>query len=350
MSQQLDLANFIESKVRMSEFMHFNPDVGVDGIQFIGLPGSGKTSFAQLVCKDLIKDKGENIFMGGDRFCEFRHFFRYPRIIKKITLFLPDNQDLYFHNIPALKNKQPDDKLIREKYGINFESIIINLDDLDVKDFLNSQTEKEIFVIYDNHYQGEYLWKRAELWKNITRQLLERTVLIDDTAITTLYNEAGILWQEGASGKHWKEVNNFSEILVECRKGLVRPIFLSQLETEISHDIRKKLMWKCYRLGATSRQAPAPVRTAAPFLSRSAYILMCGGMYSIGNQTPKLSELKSKWKVIPTGKLRIEEENNKEENKIVNIVKSLSKHDFTQTEIGSIVSLTQPRISQILAS
>lgn len=291
----------------MKEWKHFNPDVGVDGIHFIGLPGSGKTSFAQLICKDLIKEKGENILLSGDRFCEWRHFLRYPRIVKKIVLFIPDNHDLFYYLIPYdEENNKPDDNAISEKYGLEFESKRVNLDKFDIKDYLKNDTEKTVFAIYDNHYKGRYLWKRAELWKRITNQLLDRTVLLEQ-AITTLYNEGGILWQEGASGEHWKETNEYAEISVENRKGFVRVVVLSQLETEVYHPIRKKLLWKCYRLGTVSRLAPRAVQKAAPFQSRSAYILMYGGLYSIGNQTPKLTELKDKWKIIPQGDLKIEE-------------------------------------------
>jgi len=304
--KNLDLGNFIESKVRIDKFKHFDPDVGVDGIQFIGLPGSGKTFFAQLICKDLIKERKENILMSGDRFCEFRHFFRYPRIIKKITLILPDNQQLHKFGMPSLKD-------LNDEYnskGLKFEIVKTSLDEFNINSYLRTIPRGEIFVIYDNHYQGKWLWKRAELWKNITKQLLERTVLLIDESITTLYNEAGILWQEGASGQHWKEINEYSEIVVECRKGLVRPIYLSQLETEIFHPIRKKALWKVYRLGTTSKLTPSSVRKTAPFQSRSAYILMYGGMFRIGNQTPKLSSLKDTWKIIPIGEPEIKESTN----------------------------------------
>lgn len=320
-----DLKGFIESKVRMNEFKHFNLEVGVDGIQFIGLPGSGKTSFAQLICKDLMKELGENILMSGDRFCEFRHFFRYPRIVQKITLFLPDNQELYFHNIPT-------EQELNNRYnakGLVYEVIKINLDEFNINKYLTNETKANLFVIYDNHYQGKYLWKRAELWKRITKQLLERTVLLD-CAITTLYNEAGILWQEGASGKHWQEINDYSEIIVECRKGLVRVILLAQLETEIYHPIRKKMLWKCYRLGTTSKFAPKSVRSSAPFQSRSAYILMYGGMYLIGNQTPKFTELKETWKIIPIGEPVIEEDENIQEGKYPIMLKAqlMKEHNY----------------------
>ncbi len=205
----------------------------------------------------------------------------------------------------------PDDKLITKQYAKNygfiFETKVVDLNKFKITDYLTNETEKTVFAIYDNHFQGQHLWRRAELWKNITKQLLERTVLLNQS-ITTLFNEGGILWQEGASGNHWKLINEYSEIIVECRKGLVRVMILSQLETEIMHTIRKKLLWKCYRLGTTSKMVPIPVRKATPFQSRSGYILMYGGMYSIGNQTPKLSELSEIWKIIPIGDPVIEEE------------------------------------------
>ena len=349
--KQLDLGSFIESKVRMEKFRNFDLKVGVDGAQFIGLPGSGKTSFAMLICKDLIKDRGENILMSGDRFCEFRHFFRYPRFVKKIYLFLPlpEIQTLHFHNIPHVENK-PIDYAISKKYGIPFESIFVDYETFNINEYIKEDLTSTVFAIYDQHFQGKFLYKRAELWKRITKQLLERVELLD-VAITTLFNEAGILFQEGASGKHWKEINEYSEIVVENRKGLVRPIYLSQLETEMVHTIRKKMLWKCYRLGTTSAKGvPLAVQRAAPFQSRSAYILMYGNLFSIGNQVPKLSELSETWKIIPIGEPNIVEDNgkSKEYAKREEIIQILSAYGKKQGEIADLIGVSQPRINQIL--
>jgi hypothetical protein len=313
------LETMIESKVKMDNFKHFNSNVGVDSMQFVGLPGSGKTSFSMLICKDLMKERGENILISGDRFSEFRHFLRYPRFVEKLWFLYPDNQQLFYYKIPHREN-HPDDKKISEKYNLDFESKMINLDKFNIKDYLTNDTKSNVFVIYDNHYKGRLIWKRAELWKRITDQLLERTVLIDNQAITTLYNEAGILWKEGAKGKHWDEVDEYAEISVENRKGLVRRMTNSQLETEIYHPIRKKDLWKVYRLGTTAKLVRREVREAAPFQSRSSYILTYGGLFRINNQTPKLTELKEKWKIIPIGMPDIQDDEDDE---------TINKHGYS---------------------
>jgi len=348
MYPNVDLKSFIEAKVRMKNFIHYDENVGVDGIQFIGLPGSGKTSFAMLVCKDLMKEKNENILLSGDRFCEFRHFFRYPRIVKKIILFLPEGQELFFYNIPSVEE-------INQKYnakGLVYEIKIVNLETFNINDYLTDETVREVFVIYDNHYQGPLLYKRAELWKRITKQLLERTVLLN-TAITTLYNEAGILWQEGASDELWTEINQYAELIVECRKGLVRIMQLAQLETEVYHRIRKKLLWRVYRLGSTSKAVPSLVYKAAPFQSRSSYILMYGGLFAINNQTIKLTEYPDKWKIIPIGLPEVEDkksQSNKSKMKIENAIIKLYDSGMSQTAISHIFDVSQQRVSQIINS
>jgi DNA-binding transcriptional regulator YiaG len=289
----------------ITEWVSYHPNVGTEGLQVVGIPGSGKSNLSNRLVLECLVTNNENFIIAGDRFCEFRHFYRYPKYINKIILLLPDNVDLVFYpdNIQDLVSQQKIETVIE----------YVDFNALNIMDYITEETERNLIVVYDNHFFGLNLWRRGELWVRIVKQLLERTVLLEQ-AIGILWHEAGILWQQQGSGDHWKAIHEFSELVVECRKGLVRLVLVGQIETEIESTIRKKLGYVVYKQGSASRQAPELVQKIAPFQARHEFIVRRLGLYTKGNVAEKFEELKKIWKIIPIGEPNFDEEENEEED------------------------------------
>ena len=263
----------------IKDWIDYKPSVGVEMLTVTGLPGWGKTNVAMNLIYRCIK-KGELLVIPGDRFCEWRHFTHSKRkSIKNIKLIVPENTDIKYFGKGLQKWKK--------------KAIPINYDELEVMDLLGDDTT--ILVIYDAHLP---IGDRAWLWVKVVDQLLNRYEHIDK-AIGILFNEAGVLFPESASGDHWKAVDKFAEIIVDTRKGLVRPIFISQLQSEVRSTIRKKAMFKLFRKGWAGRTEPKPLRKHVPFLLRNEYDLSVGGLYVRENKVNVFQEIKEIYKMIP---------------------------------------------------
>ena len=208
------------------DWIDYKPNVGVEMLTVTGLPGWGKTNMALNLIYRCVQ-KGEILVIPGDRFCEWKHFTRYSKVFKKIKIIVPKNNNIFYHGkgLNAMKD----------------EMIPLDYKKLDVMDLIGEDTN--MLVIYDAHLP---IGERAWLWTNVVDQLLNRHTHINK-AIALLFNEAGVLFPENASGDHGKACDKFSEIIVDTRKGLVRPIFVSQLQSEVKSTIRKKAMIKIFR-------------------------------------------------------------------------------------------------------
>ena len=264
----------------IKKWIHYNPNVGVEGLHMIGLPGTGKSNMATGLMMQCLK-KGETMIMPGDRFCEWRHFPYHP-IFKKnnwdITILVPEATEITYVNF--------------EKNGW-FQSL--EYDDLEVMNYL--QGSNRLLVIYDQHLR---LQARAALWVEVLTQLLNRTEHLEQ-AIGLLFHEAGIYFSEYSSGDQWRAIKNFSELFVECRKGLVRNLIVSQLDTEIESTVRKKCMFACIRKTKLARSIgwPKPLIKAAPFTPINGYHWTEGGLYNRSNTVKKFFEKKIIYKMIP---------------------------------------------------
>lgn len=281
-------------KITIDDWVNYNPRVGVEMLTISGLPGWGKTNAANSLVLKCSK-KGELWIIPGDRFCEWRHFSLYPSIISDIKVLVPPSDEVSINYTPQeLLDYKKHNPFIEVDYG-----------KLNVMDFFPDNSGMKftrLLVVYDAHLK---ISDRAVLWTKITNQLLNRTTHIDK-AIGILFNEAGVLFPQNAAGDHWKAVEQMAEAIVDSRKGLVRLIFISQLQTEIKDTIRKKAMFKMFRKGWAGRSEPIPLQKAAPFTARDRFHLSIGGLYVKNSRIELFTEIIKVYKMIPLRLIDIE--------------------------------------------
>jgi len=272
-------------KVKIDDWINYNPRVGVEMLTISGLPGWGKTNAANSLVLKCFK-KGELWIIPGDRFCEWRHFILYPSIVDEIIVLIPSKEvvELNYHAQELIDYKK------------EHPFIEVNYDKLNVMDYFPDDGKTRLLVVYDAHYK---ISGRAILWTKITNQLLNRNIHIDK-CIGILFNEAGVLFPQNAAGDHWKAVEQMAEAIVDSRKGLVRLIFISQLQTEIKDTIRKKAMFKMFRKGWAGRQEPIPLQKATPFTARNRFHLSIGGLYVKNSKIDLFEEIIKVYKIIPS--------------------------------------------------
>ena len=264
--------------ISVLDWIKYNPNVGTLGLFHFGLPGSGKSNFQSGLFQMCLR-RGEFLIMPGDRFCEWRHFPNHKHFPTKMQILVPkfsDGQDIHYHNFKK-----------------NNWFIDVDFEDLDIFQFLDE--EKRMLVVYDQHLS---MANRVYLWVNIFQQLLDRTEYLD-TAFGLFFHEAGIYFDEFAEGEHWKAIRLFSSLFVEHRKALVRPVFLSQLESEVKSTIRKKCPFHIIRKSFLSKSYAKSLRKAAPFTAIHQYHFVYGGIYIKSNVTNKFWENKEIYKMIP---------------------------------------------------
>jgi len=272
--------------ITIRDWIDYKPNVGVEMLQVSGLPGYGKTSMGNTLILECA-DKGESWVIPGDRFCEWRHFHKYS-IVEEIIVIIPLGLDIYYHG----------DLLNKWKLNNNTDIRFVELDyaKINIMDYLPDDGKVRMVAVFDAHYK---INKRSWLWVNISNQLINRTTHLDK-CIGILFNEAGILFPQNAQGDHWKAVAEFATTIVDARKGLLRLIFISQIQTEIMDTVRKKCMFKVFRKGWVAKDEPKAIRKAAPFTARNEYHLSCGGLYCKSNTIDKFIEEKEISKMIPS--------------------------------------------------
>lgn len=264
--------------ISIKNWINYNPSVGVDALHMVGLPGTGKSNMATGLMQKCLQ-KGELLVMPGDRFCEWKHYPIHPKFPTKLTLIVPKDINIFYH---------PE----REKeFHIHTEEV--DYKNLNVFDFLNN--DRRVLVIYDQHLRLEH---RTMLWVKVMDQLLNRTVHFQKP-VGLLFHEAGILFPEYSIGDQWRGIKRFSELFVESRKGLVRTLFVSQIETELESTIRKKCMYQVFRKCRIGRMYDPPLRKAVPFTKLNEYNLCFGGLYTRNNNIAKFFEKKIVMKMIP---------------------------------------------------
>lgn len=268
------------TNVSIKDWINFNPRVGTEAMHMIGYPGSGKSNMATGLMQKCLQ-KGEYLVMPGDRFCEWRHFIYHPKFPTRMTAIVPKGLEIFYY---------PD----KEKVQQLGEWIEVDYDELDIFDYITDK--RRLLVIYDQHLR---LASRCELWVRILEQLVNRIKFVE-TAVGLLFHEAGILFPQSATGKHWGHVNKFSELFVETRKGLVRTVLVSQIETEIESTIRGKCLYACIRKSYLSKSWARLVRKVAPFTALNEFQLVIGrGLYQLDNTIDCFFEKKLILKMIP---------------------------------------------------
>jgi hypothetical protein len=261
--------------ISILDWIKHNPNVGTLGLLQFGLPGTGKSNLSTGLIQKCM-NQGEFLVMPGDRFCEWRHFPNHPKFPTKMRILVPEGVNIHYHKL--------------RKDGLFTD---VNLEDLDIFKFIDKK--HRMLVIFDQHLP---LAQRVFFWGNIFEQLLNRIVFVDIPFIL-FFHEAGVYFDEGAEGDQWKAIRDFSSIFVEGRKALIRPVLLSQLESEIKSTIRKKCTFQIIRKSFLSRNYPPKLRKAAPFTPLHKYHLVYGGIYIRNNETNKYYENPTVYKMIP---------------------------------------------------
>jgi len=263
--------------IGIKDWINYNPNVGVEALHHIGLPGTGKSNMSTGLAQKCLQ-RGELLVMPGDRFCEWRHFPFHPKFPTKIKILIPKGIELFYYNF--------------KRNGWFHE---VDFSEINIFDHLDK--DHKLLVIYDQHLP---LSDRAKLWTLFAEQLLNRDVFLE-TAIGLLFHEAGIYFPEFASGDQWRATKKFSELFVEFRKGLVRTQLVSQLDTEIESTIRKKCMYACIRKTRLSRSGgwPKALVKRAPFTAINEFHWVYGGLYNRNNTITKFFENKKIFKIIP---------------------------------------------------
>ena len=266
--------------INILDWIDYRPTVGVEAAHIIGLPGTGKSNMASALAVYCMK-KGEHLLIPGDRFCEWRHYLNYRKTCR-VKVIIPSKKMVELTTVP--------EDLLEANY-------FIPLDDykqLDVIKYLDDD-KPTVLAVYDACFS---IVDRSRLWVEILTQLSNRTKFLDN-AITVLFHEAGIYWPEMARGDHWKYVDDFSNLFVDCRKGLVRPILVSQLENEVESTIRGKCMVRIHRKGVGSIRLPEPLRRVIPYTALNEYHYQYGGLYVRRNLVEYFKEKKILYKIIP---------------------------------------------------
>lgn len=268
------------------DWINYRPNVGVEGLHITGLPGTGKSNMASALAVYCMK-KGEHVVLPGDRFCEWRHFLEYDKTCK-VKVIIPSEKMCELTSVP--------DELTERFYFIPLDDYK-DLDIIKIIKHKNPDNKPTVLAIYDACFR---IQNRARLWVHILEQLLNRTTFLDQ-AITMLFHEAGIYWPQMPLQGHWKYVDEFSSLFVDCRKGLVRPILVSQLDNEVHHTIRDKCMVRIHRKGFGSKKLPEPLRRVIPYTALNEYQIQYGGLYVRHNLVAYFKEKKILFKIIPGG-------------------------------------------------
>lgn len=324
--------------VSINDYVYSDPKDGIEGLCLFGVPKSGKSNMAHSIIYECLKYNEENLVLPGDMFCEFRNLILHKECYNEFILLVPENYDIFDHNIPA----EIWDKRIPVDYA-----------ELDIEEHLKGKS-KTILVIYDALFYKELLWRRVKLWNDIATQILFRTYSLDKPIIL-LFHEAGVFYPQISLKDHWRETYNFNQLNVDFRKGLVRLILISQLDKEILNTVRQKQYWVIYRKGNYSDSVPRPIRKRMPFYAVDQYCVSYGGIYTPNNRTAKLPEEKDQWKMIPVGdpekyceehKLIISKKNRHELDRS-EMIERMEEKGLKQKEIAYILKVSQQRVSQL---
>lgn len=271
----------------IEDFINFNSKVGPLQLLEIGYPGSGKSSHAtQLLIKCFERNNNghkETAIMHGDLSCEWRHFLRYSKFVKKIKVLIPKGVEPIRIGIENLYNYKVNLDIISE---LDFNSI----------NFIEHLKAKELTVVYDDCFNSI---SKTKLWMRIASQLISREKLLDHT-ITYLCHEAGNYYPQTARGDQWSDVDSFCERFVYFRKMNIRAILLAQLENEVYERLRKKCIYRVYRICYPSNRTHAKrIKKYILKMKISNYHLFYGDIFNPLRENKATKEIRSRSMMIP---------------------------------------------------
>jgi hypothetical protein len=278
----------------IEELINYNKNVGPLQALSAGYPGSGKSNQATNIVTECLKDrpgyKGEMAIMHGDIACEWRHFLRYSKYVKKIILVYP------------LEIKRPVDlvetfNINLKKYKVPVEEKYIDLQNEDWNIVTSEFMEPNcLTVLYDDCFVDT---DRTVIWGAIGRQLAYRTEFVNNT-ITYLCHEAHEIFPQTASGDQWNAIQDFISAFSLWRKRRIRAILICHQESEVYERLRKKCYWKIYRDSFPSHWFMRQVIMKNILKTTIAtYHLFKGMRYRANNTSEKMKEIKGNWLMIP---------------------------------------------------
>ena len=223
------------------EFINYNKKVGPLQALSCGFPGTGKSNQATDLMNKALQDRegytGEIGLMHGDIACEWRHYLRYSKYVKKIILVYP------------LQIKKPVNLIDSfninwEKYNVPVEEKYIDLQEENWNLITSEYLEPNcLTVFYDDCFADI---ERTVLWAIIGRQLAYRTEFIDNTFFY-LCHEAHEIFPQTASGQQWNAIQDFISSFSLWRKRRIRALLICHQESEVYERLRKKCYWKIFR-------------------------------------------------------------------------------------------------------
>lgn len=269
----------------IDDFINYNKNVGPLQLLEVGYPGTGKSSHATSVIIKCFERKNETVLMHGDITCEWKHFLNYPRYIKKIKVLFHKDIIIVKRNIKLLFD---------DKYKVALEFIIdLDFNNLNIIDYLEDKT---IVVVYDDCFDAV---SKTLLWVNIARQLITRDKLLNFT-ITYLCHEAGNIFPQTVKGKQWEALDEFVSYFVYFRRMGIRAMLLTQIETEVYDRIRKKCIWKVYRICyPADRGHSRLIKKYIKKMSIKNYHIFFGDLFSPLNSNKPTLEIRTRTMIIP---------------------------------------------------
>ena len=324
----------------IEDFINYNKNVGPLQLLEVGYPGTGKSSHATNILIKCLARKKETAIMHGDLTCEWRHFLRYSKYVKTIKVLVPKQAKIHKVNV---------DKLLDEKYKVE----LLFFEDLDFSkiNFVKYLDDKCLVVVYDDCFVPV---SKTLLWKEIAHQLISRDTMLDYT-ITYLCHEAGNYYPQTAHKEQWKAVDDFVSYFVYFRKMNIRAMLLTQLESEVYDRLRKKCIWKVYRICYPSDRGHA--RLIKKYIKRMSiqhYNLFYGDLYSPLNINKATKEIRMRCMMIPRILVNLNggpKSPNKQTKKVYfgdNFMRYLSEKGYSMHKLAKIGNMSTETVHRRL--
>ena len=280
----------------ISDFINYNKNVGPLQCLWVGYPGTGKSSHALQVAIKCLKRPNETLLCHGDIACEWKHFLRYSKFLDKILILIPaelGQKNIHLKNFTNFDN-----------YNVELEFKYLPFADLDI---ISHLAVRQVTVVYDDCFEPE---DKTALWNQIAWQLISRTELLNVT-ITYLCHEAGNYYPQTARGKQWHAIDRFCDYFVFFRKRGIRAMLLTQLESEVYDRLRKKCIYKVYRICyPTNRTHSKKISKYILKMKINNYHLFFGDLYNPMRSNKATLEITRNFLMIPRVLIKLNREYN----------------------------------------
>ncbi len=281
-----------KNRPKITDYINYHPRVGPLQLIEFGYPGSGKSSHATATIILCLERKNECVLMHGDVACEWRHFLRYSKYVKKILVLVHKEAQIERKNFPSQKE-------IASKYKVELEIRKLDFHTMNIVDCLE---DKQITVVYDDCFAPA---SKTQLWVNIAKQLIFR-MKKNNLTITYLCHETSNYYPQTARGEQWNSVDRFCDYFVFFRKRGIRAFLLSQLENEVYDRLRKKCIYRVYRRCYPSNRTHAKkIKKYILKMRIDHYHLFFGDLFNPMRRNKATKEIRSKWLMIPRDLLNL---------------------------------------------